>query len=283
MKTILKYLPILLTIFISCEKYIDFDDEIKKPKIVVNAKINADSLFQVHISRSLSVIDNAEITPITNSVVEIYDDNNQLLEVLIHQTDGYYRGSILPSANSAYHLEVSAPDFDPVTANTHIPEAITILQIDTSSYVSAEGEPYIKLSITFPDNGSTKNYYHLEVVYAQELSGELYIYPIYFGSSDVSLDLGQDQIESATFTDDLFNGSEKRIEIYFIDHRAYYDFLQITLTSASRDIYLYNRTTQAFGQTQGNPFAEPVQVYNNIQGGFGIFGGFQKTRYKLNF
>jgi hypothetical protein len=281
-KIFLLIFPITLAL-ISCEKYIEFDEEIKKPKIVVNSQINPDSLFEVHLSKSLSVIDNAELSAIIDGTVNIYDENEQYIETLIHQQNGYYKGSTLPSANSTYHLKVSAPDFDPVTANTHIPEAITILQIDTSSYISAEGEPYIKLSITFPDNGSTKNYYHLEVVYAQELSGELYIYPIYFGSSDVSLDLGQDQVESASFTDDLFNGSEKRIEIYFIDHRAYYDFLQITLTSASRDIYLYNRTTQAFGQTQGNPFAEPVQVYNNIQGGFGIFGGFQKTRYKLFF
>jgi hypothetical protein len=281
--SLLLFISLILLSVTGCEKYIDFDDEIKKPKIVVNAKINSDSIFQVHLSKSLSVIDNAELTPITDGNIDIYDNNDQFIETLIHQTDGYYRGSFIPSANSTYHIKVSAPSYDPVSSTTFIPPSVPIVQVDTSSFTNEDGNRNLRLKITIQDDGSSKNYYQLQVGYAQEFSGIVYSYPEYFGSSDLSLDLGQQTTDLASFTDELFNGSQKSIEIFFYDNREYYDYLLITLTSASKDVYLYDRTTQAFGQTQGNPFAEPVQVYNNILGGFGIFGGYQNTRYKLNF
>jgi hypothetical protein len=283
MKALLTLSIITTLCMMGCEKYIDFEDEIKKPKIVVNAKINPDSVFKVHLSRSLSVIDNAELTNIINGNVQVFDNNDQLIESLLYQTDGFYRGSFIPSTNSTYSIKVSAPDFDPVSATTYIPGNASIIQVDTSSYTNEEGNRNLKVKITFQDDGSIKNYYQLQVGYAQDYNGEIYVYPEYFGSGDVALDLGQETTDLAVFTDELFDGAQKSIEVYFNDYRAYYLYLEITLASVSRDVYFYDRTTQAFGQTQGNPFAEPVQVYNNIKGGFGIFGGFQKTRYKVYF
>jgi len=47
-----------------------------------------------------------------------------------------------------------------------------------------------------------------------------------------------------------------------------------TLSSVSEDYYKYNVTLAKYEQTQGDPFAQPVQVYSNIENGFGIFGGY---------
>ncbi|MFP4340863.1 MAG: DUF4249 family protein [Cyclobacteriaceae bacterium] len=41
-------------------------------------------------------------------------------------------------------------------------------------------------------------------------------------------------------------------------------------------MYLCFQSTGLQLDTDGNPFAEPVPVYNNIMGGYGIFAGFSQ-------
>ena len=52
----------------------------------------------------------------------------------------------------------------------------------------------------------------------------------------------------------------------------------IEALNCSRDFYLYNRSLQQSAGTGGNPFADPVLIHTNIQGGFGCFGSFYRTR-----
>ena len=41
--------------------------------------------------------------------------------------------------------------------------------------------------------------------------------------------------------------------------------------------YFYSVSKQKYYQADGNPFAEPVQVYNNIENGFGILSAYSRT------
>ncbi|MGB3076314.1 MAG: DUF4249 family protein [Chitinophagales bacterium] len=48
--------------------------------------------------------------------------------------------------------------------------------------------------------------------------------------------------------------------------------LMVELTSTDRSTFLYNESLRIQNNTEGNPFAEPAPVFNNIEMGYGIFG-----------
>ena len=80
---------LLISGLLSCEKYIDFDEDSTTSKIVLNAMIRPDTSFQVHLSRSLSVIDAGNLSSIANAIVAVYDDSGILVETLIEDSMGY--------------------------------------------------------------------------------------------------------------------------------------------------------------------------------------------------
>lgn len=274
----------ILGISSSCEKYLDFEGEYKTPKIVINSKITPDSTFKVHISRSLNIVDNGQLSAISNATVTLLDAYDNAIETLVYDADGFYLGANSPAANQTYKIRVSAPDYTDVSANTFIPNIVTILSVDTSSYVNTDGDTLMKLKIVFSDNGANADYYQIRLGYGLNFSGQFYYNPVTLTSNDVSLGLEQNEfVDFASFTDELFNGSTKTLEISCYNYSSYYDFLQINIITASKDIYLYDKTLATFSNTNGSFFAEPVQVYTNVKNGFGIFGGYQTTRFKINF
>lgn len=281
---ILSFILIVLTsvIFFQCEKYIEFDDEIKDPKIVLNSQINPDSSFKVNLTRSLSVIDDGELSVIENALVEVYDQNNTFLEQLTYIGDGNYLGMQKPSVGQSYSVSAQANNYENVSAITSVPPSVPIIAVDTFSFSDPSRGDLMSISIQFNDP-SGDNYYVLEVLEGDTAFGAYY-YPMYFTSDDIALDLGNDNYTSAaTFTDELFDGSSKTLEIELQNVSMYVDYLEIRLTSASKDLYDYERTQEAYQFSNGDPFAQPVQVYSNIEGGFGIFAGDQVDKHQIIF
>jgi hypothetical protein len=54
-------------------------------------------------------------------------------------------------------------------------------------------------------------------------------------------------------------------------------FLLTELRSISKEYYDYQTSLNEYWNADGNPFAQPVQVFTNIENGFGIFAGFGKS------
>lgn len=278
------YIFLALWVFTSCEKYIDFDAEIKQPKLVVNGIINPDSTFDIHISRSLSVIDNSDLSIVENATVKILDQNGNVFETLVYEYNGRYKGTLSPNMNEDYSIEVTAPDFDMVTATTSIPNLVDLSQVDTLGVEDVNGYLELELTITFEDIPNESNFYMLEVYAADVVSGQVYLYPMYIRSDDITLGLDEGGYsEQVFFSDELFDGQEKTLVIYVEDTRGWDDHIEIRMKSITEDLERYARTLNAYQNNYGNPFAQPVQVFSNIEGGFGIFAGYQVSRKKISF
>jgi hypothetical protein len=98
-----------------------------------------------------------------------------------------------------------------------------------------------------------------------------------FGSG---FDNGTRNISTTYFNDDLFNGKTKEVSIFIplgkiagniqpFEPGKYYFSLQ----HHSRSSYLYKRSVDAYDRIgNNNPFAQPVLIYSNYKGGFGILG-----------
>ena len=260
-------------LLVSCEKYLEFDQEIKDSKIVVNAMFDGDSTYSVHLSNSLSVIDNADLTTIENGIVEVFDLNGNLIESLIHVGMGYYKGTLYPQTNEKYQVVSSAPGYKTVSAIDTMPPKSLIKNVDTAGVENEFNEKELRITLTFEDTPNVRNFYKLQIFGMDNVSGSIYGYPLAIRSDDVALGLSQDGYSNEILFDDvLFNGGDKTIVIYVEDTRDYDDFLEIRLTSLSESAFLYRETVKAYRESNGNPFAQPVQVFNNILDGFGILG-----------
>lgn len=280
----LAVLVLLVTFVSSCEKYLDFDQEHMNSKIVLNSSMNTDSVFQVHLSRSLSVIDDGELTAIVNANVAVYDQNENLIENLTGLGNGFYEGVMQPDMNSFYKIVASAEGYEEVYAQDVIPYKVLIQQIDTLGVDNEIEGIDLKLTIHFDDTPNFKNHYKLEVFVGDNVSGSFYINPLAIRSDDLSLELNEEGYYKEVYFDDLlFDGNSKELIVYVEDTRQYDDFLEVHLTSMSESAYLYEKTYRAYQNTFGNPFAQPVIVYNNVENGFGILKSEEKVVKEISF
>ena len=110
------------------------------------------------------------------------------------------------------------------------------------------------------------------------------MYPIEFFSQNAAFDNSSSKITptSISFTDAIFNGSLFTFDIliddfYFSGEKMKIQSIYISMSKISQEYYWYETSYQAYLSAQNNMFAQPVQVYTNIENGLGIFAGYSTT------
>lgn len=301
MKRLLFLLSISL-LYISCEKVIPFDGDVNTPKLVINSVFESDSTFKVHVSSSRSVIDTASFNNIDDAIVSIKDDNENIIETLNHIENGFYKGQTFPQENQTYILEVNHPDYADITASDSLPSPITINSVDTSTIIDPINGNRLQISMNFDDPENTQNYYLIETYSVNE-----YLVIKNSDTTEYELDTtkqfmvltdevfqngGSPWREQGLFNDLLFNGQNKTLELE-IPNDSWsgsedgYDWSYQTLTlrlylhNITLSYYYYRTSLELFQNASGNPFAQPVQVYSNIENGFGVFAGSQISFFDL--
>lgn len=279
---------LLISGLLSCEKYIDFNEDSTTSKIVLNAMISPDTSFQVHLSRSLSVIDAGNLSSISNAIVAVYDDSGILVETLIEDSMGYYNGSQLPEENVNYRIVAEALNYADVNATCAIPMPTVISEWDTLTINpfpnAAQNETELQVSFEFTDEEQINNFYMVTVSAVDTSSwGGVYPNPVYIGTTDPKFgsEYADKSSDKLLFNDLLFDGETTTFTITFSD-MSYMSYLVLNLYSCSEEYYLYNKSYQTAIEAEGNPFTQPVQVYSNINNGHGIFGGFQVSSKIIN-
>ena len=91
------------------------------PKMVVNGIFQSDTVWRIHVSSSRSVIDSASFNNVVNASVLIEDDNGNIIDVLAHDTNGFYIGNTIPQENLTYNLSIIHPTLDDITSRNEIP------------------------------------------------------------------------------------------------------------------------------------------------------------------
>lgn len=272
----------LLLFSISCEKEIPLDDEEKAPRIVVNGIFSANDTIRIHLSESRNVLFDGELPNLLAAEAKLLDENDNVLGSFVHEGNGIYvLNSVLPTAGNVYKITVSSLSFTPVSSSTSAPAPLTTAQIDTTR----TGDE-MNYELTFQDNASEANYYAISIrkisFYIDDFTGDtIYYEDIYFCSSEIivqngSADANGERCNSIMlFSDASFNGQSVSFSASnYIGEYEDTTYVVATISSVSEDFYKYNITLANYEATQGSPFAQPVQVYSNIENGFGIFGGY---------
>jgi len=304
MKYIYLFVFFVLLVFSSCEKKLDIDLPDSEKHLVVNGIICPDSLFRIRISKSQNVLDNDPISYISDAIVELIVNGTDTVTMEPYH-EGIYEVNIYPKVNDSYKLFVDNNELTPVTSNVTLLPPVPITSIDTSiqynTYDYGDGNYYgeyeIHFDISVSDDPSMDDYYFLAVSTIQPIFedngfGQFYLsgfeeYYLDYDSNDpVFKSNSQFTINGITgqvVSDEIFNGTDYTFSIntnffpfYNIEGLNYNEPIQVIvkLLTVNADIYRYIISFNLNQETQYDPFAQPVQIYSNIENGLGIFSGY---------
>ncbi|MEA4935612.1 MAG: DUF4249 domain-containing protein [Paludibacter sp.] len=178
----------------------------------------------------------------------------------------------------------------------------------SAHYLSGNCEFNVKIR----DNVSEQNYYRLVVkkrnlnIYSNDtIISEYFINFSLEGFDSQSGDLiglfddGENRNDQHLITDELFNGKEFVLKFTtdyaYLEvvpgYEEYYNYKNpggsesviINLQAITKDMYLYLKSKESANGIFEGFFTEPVQIYNNISNGIGIFGAYTNNEftYKL--
>lgn len=286
-------------LFLGCEKEVPFDSDNETSKLVLNSLFTPDSIWSVHVSRSLSVLDNGDLDSVFDATVTITDDIGSPAILLHHNLAGFYiADSARPIPNRTYTLNASAPTYEPVSATNAIPGAVQILNLDTTFIYNPDSSVDLKVSITFNDPAGLANFYLVEMIRYDTISFGMdtigYSFPEYMTCTDPNIET-ESEFDNVyrylLFKDSSFDGQEYtldfEVENFIHDNSGgggnFKASASLNLISSSEAFFNYRRSYLAYQRVDGNPFAQPVQVYTNVEGGYGIFAGGTRSSWRIQF
>jgi hypothetical protein len=314
------YLIIIVLLSFSCRKEIDIDIPNNERKIVLNALFFTDSVFSVNIFKSNHVQDQKQtLLYLNNAKVDVFENGN-LLETLLLDTAGHYKGNNnIAIEGHKYEVVVDVPNLKQAKSKTQIPNKVPIISIDSlgiSDYDNehdetiTNGDVFVNYQVKFKDSPNEKNYYRLKInppivydtIYDYDDSTKYNIdrHPAFINvqTEDASIEINNEYDGYFYFSDLLFDGKEYNFNIsimhdftteeHFNDgsvqfiKKSYKDDITISLEHISYELFTYMKSVSMQSETQGiEMFFQAVPVYLNIENGFGILGATNVSKQKL--
>lgn len=308
------YYLFLIALSSSCIKELNLPIAEVPPKVVVNSLFSPDSILQVHVGLSNSKPMNSsqfveEPNYLEAAVVLLFKDDI-FLEQLTHSEKGWYVSTHLPEEAAKYKIEVNVDGFDMVWAESSVPRYPEMTQPAECRLVGpmvVDGEQVIVRDtyIYFKDeigedfygfyNRVTSFGNYTDILRFQRITDQSLL-------SDVDVDIisnNYSNFKNISFTDRLFEGQNKTLHLpnisYGIEIPAGYavGFGQ-RFGSVSKEFFNYfkalyrhihnsntanhiedpNNTSQTIDPIALLFMGAPVQAYTNINGGLGVFAGY---------
>ncbi len=207
-----------------------------------------------------------------------------------------------------YRLEVSCPGYPSVSAETVLPPIVPILSADTVMF-SFPSERWVNedssvlctitlctIDYSFADPAEQNNYYVLED-FQHESSVPEDDYFFFQLQQDLQFDnyldiySGEDDgFRYRFFSDKYFQENFIHFRYYFYgifneSVKGYYvpDDVTARLYTISEEYYKYNQSKLKYMEAEHDPNSEPVIMYSNVTGGYGIFAGISYSEYTYTF
>jgi hypothetical protein len=259
----------------SFSQVIDVDIPPHTSRLVVACEIqDGVPIIEALVSNSLGILDTSEFSIFEDATVQLQKDHVTLFSFEFNpDTRRYEHLPQLPFELSPgeYTLTASAPGFDDVRATQQAPAAVEISEIifEEDGAILADGSRGHKIDVTWSDPSGEANYYSLEI-YTTSQHG---FHSGYTETLDPTIEYGINEL--MLIDDTSFDGKQytARVAMYNYDDSFLMPGgrLYAVLRPITRDGYLYSRSRNLYDFNRDNPFAEPVIVHSNIDGGYGIF------------
>ncbi len=284
----------------SCENFFHTYMEVPPPPykqmIVMNLYIDdQDTLLQGSVSRnagSLETLHGSHSLLLDDATVLVKDERGEIVSELEYITPAgedlmvNYVGHLPAPFGGNGHVftvEVTHPDYDPVTATQTMPwkPEITVPVFKKEGGEDDYNGNYSLFTFNIKDRPGEDNYYQIRAYYyIEDENGDDQTRMSFFFSleSDDPLFEYSPDYNSLIIRDKTFDGQDYPVKMraygiyYYGDEVEEPEDIFVEVTSLSRDYYLYARSLErAMEMEDVGFFIEPVQVYNNLQNGLGIF------------
>lgn len=297
------FLILSITTIIGCTKEIPYPDLNSNQSLVMNGLISPTSGVQVHLSQNCHLSDqNCENKNIeTASVILTNMSNNETTELEYTQDGLYSIPSINIENNNTYKIEAKHSELGNINAVSSIPndfnsELLEFKEKDIHGYLCWS------FDIEIEDNPDEENYYLIDgwidikngshQHYDNDING-YFIPHTGFLTTDPNaentilasvIDITQVPLEYIFLPDTRFNGSTYTIEVGLNDEdiRANPNYeleAHVYVKSVSKELYEYYKSVTKNKLSEANIVFEPQQIFSNIEGGIGIFGGYTEQEF----
>lgn len=288
------YFPILL---LSCENEVDFEGKKTNPKMVVNAIIEANGEQQrLKLSESVFIFGDEKPKPMEDAELILFVNGKEKILAFEKMEDShrYYRFHAGLVPGDEVEVSGSSPFHDEIRGIDHTPKPVVISGVKTEWFMGmVDNRSYLRLLISFKDIPGEKNYYRI-VIRGKDYYEENGNYEPNWIQETVYVD--QEPVfkqipntpwsEDASlcyciFSDELIDGKDYTLNVYIQKEKINFwgsnprSYLKVEMHALSENLYRYLHSLELAGGE--DHFSEPVKIYSNIKGGYGILGIYNIT------
>lgn len=227
-------------------------------------------------------------------------------EMAYDETKHRFLSDYRPKAGDRIEVTASAPDLPTVSGTTTVPQkpTIEILDIKTtklpydpasSSSFQYTNKAEIRLRITDP--AESGNFYRLIVQSYDKTTlydgkNPSFYNNVYYSTDDIFKDTdiyaerGEwAQYFSDVFSDVKFNGNTREFTITtkIAANKLEDARLTIDLQSITREMYFYLKSLMVYTVTPQDEYTEAIQIYSNVNEGWGIVGAANSDHHIIDF
>lgn len=285
----LVFLPLIFTatFFSSCEKNVTFDF-VHDPKLVLNCILNPDSIVSASLTWSESLDSIANFEPVEGAEIFLFEGND-IFGVLEPTENGRYKLDKKPEPGKTYKIEVKGKNHPLLLATTTVPKHP---EIEYSKEITGHLEfdstrATFNLNVKINDRPGPDNYwiYDTWVVKGVKYGGarkEINA-PFLDGFNkitDPEAKYGYTLSLGVRLSDEGYDGKTMEFVIpdYFEGTQySYTDAVHFLNACENYDKHMKTIILNRMKETSELPFFEPVQIYSNIENGYGIFGSCAMT------
>ncbi|NUO01818.1 MAG: DUF4249 domain-containing protein [Saprospiraceae bacterium] len=242
---------------------------------------SSDTIAQIIVNKSLSILDQNEFAPIDNTKIQLLRNGALLTDNFSLAPGDQFFKAQLPAPiehtpGVAYRVQVEVPGVGTAFAEQVMPAKpmVSAFVFSPDGGISPDGERVDEIKVTIEDVGGEKNYYALDLIegwFEIDQNGDTIFqtYSSYIETNDPVLSPGKPY--ALVFSDEAFDGGRYTARAFKYGNTGGDGFAVVRVYQLTRDAFLYARSFFQFWDSNGNPFAEPVTVHGNVTGGYGAF------------
>lgn len=267
-------------LIISCSenpfiREINLENDDQNQQITVHAQFNAlDSVLEAFISRTIPISSN-KYEIIKDADISVFQGGNEF-KLIYNDNTSLYEGKNDLNLTDIVALEIDQSENDLIVASQSYPRKYDNIVIDGIQQIIHNDsiETSGTLAVEFHDDKETGDFYILEmeglgIDSAKPQLGEVVRKFAIFSDHPT---VEYSSLHKIYFNDSNFNGNEIRLEFsyssfFLADLRK----VEIRIRSITREGYYFELSSEKILESNSNPLAEPIILFNNIENGIGVF------------
>lgn len=291
MKNIIIFFSVLLILSTnSCENAFTTVKDIEIPqhnsKLAVFAKLDQNT-GKFSVSYSKKINDNEKYKYLS-AKIKLLENGNNFAEF---NFVGQNQESYLPktffntlTVGKEYTLIVENDELGTATSKQINPAKPNVnhLKYKIDGYLNRNGEVSDKLTLQINDDSKTDNFYMVQLLNLQIYQADTTEYAASIESEDPTINsVYYDNSNFLIISDRNFNG--KSVDFIFNAGNFHSsDKIRVKVSAITKEYYYFLLSYSQYENSYDNPFAEPANVSNNIENGYGLFGLMNTVIYDVD-